>query len=272
MSETPMHPQQPPVPTGPTQPLPPAGTPAPTSAWTQPLPPVPGQNGATGTGRPGGVPMPWLIGGAVAFVAAVVIGVVVATSGDDGTTAAPGNPAGIPGGPGAARPEPGGKAYTKVPEGCDLLKPATVARLVPGGECTPSPVDNATLSTMITKMPHWTTRMGSGGPALNLRVDLVVSPHAKGLYDMKKKSALTALKDMRTNTGRALDGFGQEATVVHHVDKAPFDSAQAEVLVHEGNAALSVQFDYNPKETGTTQQQAEESVIAAAREVLGALS
>ncbi|MFG2333355.1 hypothetical protein ACGFMM_27540 [Streptomyces sp. NPDC048604] len=306
MSETPMNPQQPPVPTGPTQPLPPAapaapgwgapgpaagqppygqppmpdrpagpppaGAPAPTSAWTQPLPPFQGQNGATGTGRPGGVPTPWLIGGAAAFVAAVVIAVVVATSGGGGTNAAPGGPAGVPGAPGAEQPEPGGKAFTKVPEGCDLIKPATVAGLVPGAECKPSQFDNATLASMITKMPEWDTPMGSGGPMLTVRVSLVVSPAAKGQYDMKKTTALTGAKTMRTSTGRALSGLGEEAMVVHHVGKAPFDGAESEVVVREGNAAFTVQYNYNPEDSGRTQAQAEQGAIAAARDVLGSLS
>ncbi|MEV0369758.1 hypothetical protein AB0I10_08020 [Streptomyces sp. NPDC050636] len=294
MSETPqMNPQQDPGRSGPTQPLPqgtpgtpggapaaqapgqvpppmPAQPPGAPSAWSQQLPAGLPQAGGPAAGRPRAGARPWLIGGGAALAVAAIAGVVIAMSGGGGKSTAAGASPGAPGG--AVKPSAPGKAYTKVPEGCELIKASTIARIAPGTECKPSQFDNATMASMITRMPSWDTPFGSGGEFLSLDVSLNVSPGASGMYDMKKKSALTALDKVRTVTDqRSLSGLGEEAYVVHGADKAPMDLAEATVIVRAGNAVFTVGYTYKPADSGKTEKQAEDDAIAAARDVLGSL-
>lgn len=280
MSNTPQpDPQQgspgtPPLPVPPQPPVPPQspGTP---SAWSQPVPATSPLSGGPGSGRPRGArTRPWLIGGGVALAVAAIVGVVIAMSGGDGESAAEGKQSGARGG--AAEPQvptAAGKSFTKVPEGCRLIKASTIARIAPGTECKPSQFDNATMAAMITRMPSWDMPFGSGGGSLSLDVNLTVSPSASGMFDVHKKSALEALKKVRTITdSRSLGGLGEDAYVVHGVDKDPFDLAEAQVIVREGNAEFTVSLTYDTKDSGRNQQQAEDAVVAAARDVLGSLS
>ncbi|WP_018538123.1 MULTISPECIES: hypothetical protein [unclassified Streptomyces] len=219
---------------------------------------------------------PWLIGGGAALAVAAVVGVVIAMSGGEGASDASGKPPAAAGGAGTS-PEAGpgaseGKTYTKVPEGCQLVKASTIARIAPGTECKPSQFDNATMAAMITRMPTWRTPFGSGGAYRNLGVNLSVSPGAKGLYDMHKKTALTALGKMRKTTdSRPLSGLGDEAHVVHAVDNEPMRLAEATVIVRAGNASYTVSYTYDTGRSGVNQQQAEDAAVAAAHDVLGSL-
>lgn len=250
----------------------PAQPPGAPSAWSQHLRPTPPQYGPPNGGPPRGRAKPWLIGGAVLVVAAIV-GVIIATSGGDDKDAASGSPSGAPGGAKLPSQAPAGRTFTHVPDGCQLIKAATIASIAPGTECKPSQFDNTTMAALITKMPSWDTPSGSGGHLLHLRVHLTVSPGAKGMYDMDKSTALNALKEMRTTTdSRSLTGLGEEAYVVHAVDKDTGGLAEATVIVHEGNAAFSVSFGYDTSDSGPRQQQSEDAAVAAARDVLGSLS
>ncbi|WP_407288724.1 hypothetical protein [Streptomyces sp. BP-8] len=228
-------------------------------------------NGARATGRPRGAgARPWLIGGGALLAVGAIVGVVVAVSGGDGESAASGKPSGAPGA--AAPPAPAKKSFTKVPEGCELIKPSTLARIAPGTECKPSQFDHATMAAMITRMPSWETPFGAAGHMLDLQVNLMVSPSASGMYDIHKKSALEALKKVRTITdSRPLSGLGEDAYVVHGVDKDPMDLAEAQVIVREGNAEFTVSLTYDTRAAGRNQRQAEDAAIAAARDVLGSL-
>ncbi|MBB1255426.1 hypothetical protein H3146_18990 [Streptomyces sp. OF3] len=203
------------------------------------------------------------------------VGVVVATTGgDDGDSAAKKPPAADPSLAEAADDPLGeGKTYTKVPEGCELVKAATVARLAPGAECEPSQFDNATMPAMITRMPRWKWPSGAADGPQNLNVHLTVGPHAAGMFDMQKKSAEEALKDVRDVTdSRPLDGLGEKAHVVHGVDREPFDLAGAKVIVSDGNATFTVELGYHPQRSGLSERQAVDGVVAAARDVLAALA
>ncbi|ANZ20595.1 hypothetical protein SNOUR_36835 [Streptomyces noursei ATCC 11455] len=252
----------------------PGGAPGVPSAWSQPAPSTLPDGGAPAAGRPPRGARPWLIGGGAALAVAAVVGVALALSGGDGTGTAAGQAPGgavTSPGPGAGAPE--GKTYTKAPEGCQLIKAATVARIAPGTECKPSQFDNATMAATITRMPGWKTPFGSGGAMLHMNVDLTVGPAAKSLYDMKKHSALFALAKMRKVTdSRSIGGFGDEAYLVHGVDKPPMNLAEATVIVRSGNAAYTVSYTYDPGRSGINQQQAEDAALAAARDVLGSLS
>ncbi|TJZ43585.1 hypothetical protein FCH28_32875 [Streptomyces piniterrae] len=204
---------------------------------------------------------------------AAVVGVVVAMSGGDGESTVAGRPPGATGG-GARPPAPEdvGKTYTKAPEGCDLIKPATLARIAPGTECVPSELDKSKIASMITRMPRWETRMGSGGSMLNMSVHLSVGPGSKGMYDMYKKSALTALKDMQTTTdSRSVGDLGDQAHVVHAVDKKLGSLAQAQVIVRSGNAVITVDYSYDTRDSAKGEKQSEDAAVAAARDVLGSI-
>lgn len=295
-----MDPQQSPGRTGPTQPVPqgtpgwgpaaqapgaspppvpgqappqlPAQPPGAPSAWSRQVPATPPQDGAPAAGRSRGGARRWLIGGGAALAVAAIVGVVVATSGDEGKSTTSEKPPGVPGGP-AEPPRPAEKTYTKAPEGCSLIKPATLARIAPGTECVPSPIDKATMPSRITRMPRWQTAMGSGGSMLNLDVILTISAGADGMYDMRKETALTALKDVRTTTdSRSVGDLGDEAHVVHAVDKELASLAEAQVIVRSGNAVLAVRYTYDTEDPGKNQQQSEDAVITAARDVLGSIS
>ncbi|WP_245689128.1 hypothetical protein [Streptomyces chattanoogensis] len=275
MSETPqLDPRKGSGETGPIPPLP-ERAPAAPSAWSQTVPATLPQHGDPAAGRGRGSARLWLIVGGAALAVAAIVGVVVAMSGGDGKNTASENSPAAPGGakppaPGAA--EPAGKTYTKVPEGCELIKASTLARIAPGTECKPSQFDNATMAAMITRMPSWKTPFGSSGAFLDLDVNLSVSPGAKGMYDMHKKTALTALGKVRKVTdSRPLHDLGNEAHVVHAVDKAPMDLAEATVIVRAGNAEYTVGYSYDVQRSGMNQQQAEDAAIAAAHDVLGSL-
>ncbi|MEN8651466.1 hypothetical protein ABCR94_12685 [Streptomyces sp. 21So2-11] len=291
MSETPQtNPEQGPVPTGPTQPLPqgtpgwgpaaqppgqlppiPAQPPGAPSAWSQTLP----LGGAPTAGRPHGSARSWLIGGGVVLAVGAIVGVVLAVSGSDGPPAASGNPPGAAGGaakPAAPEQAPAGKAFTKVPEGCELIKASTIARVAPGTECEPSQFDKATMAAMITRMPSWRNPSGSGGAYVSLNVNLTVGPSAASMYDMHKTSAHTALKKVRTVTdSRSLNDLGEESHLVHAVDKDSMPLAEAKVIVRDGNAEFTVGFTYSPSDSGKSEKQAEDDAIAVARDVLGSL-
>ncbi|MFJ9034808.1 hypothetical protein ACIRQP_41620 [Streptomyces sp. NPDC102274] len=300
MSETPqLDPQQGSGETGPTRPLPqgtpgwgpaahvpgqvpppvpgqapppvPSQSPGAPSAWSQPVPATPPQYGAPAAGQPRGSTRLWLIGGGAALAAAVVVGVLVATSGDEGKSAAPGSPSGAPGG--IAKPPAAEKAFTKAPEGCELIKASTIADIAPGAECVPSPFDDSKIAAMITRMPRWEMPWGTGGAYVGLDVSLTISSGAEGRYDMNKEVALNGSKSVRTTTdSRSVGDLGDEAHVIHAVDKEPLDLAEAQVLVREGNATIAVRYNYAPADSGKTEEQAEAAAIAAARDALGSLS
>ncbi|KJK56432.1 hypothetical protein UK12_22650 [Saccharothrix sp. ST-888] len=209
-------------------------------------------------------------GGAVVLAAAVIAGVIIATSGNDGPGAAPGAPGD------AAKPAPaaGGKAYTHVPDGCALVRPATVESLVPGAACKPGQLDNATMAAMITRTPKWDRPFGSGGDYAHLDVDLDVGPSVQDMYDMRKKSILKVMGDVATITdSRSLSGLGDEAYAVVAADKPELgNGAQAHVIVRAGNAAFAVEYAYTARSgPAKTQQQLVDAATTAARDVLGSL-
>ncbi|KIZ16554.1 hypothetical protein SNA_19825 [Streptomyces natalensis ATCC 27448] len=209
-------------------------------------------------------------------MAAIVGVVVVATSGSDGKSSASEQSSAGQGGagqpPASGSPEAEGKTYTKVPEGCQLIKASTLARIAPGTECKPSQFDNASMAAMITRMPNWKTAFGSSDAFLSMDVNLSVGPAGKNMYDMDKHTALHALDKMRKITdSRPLHDLGDEAHLVHAVDKAPMSLAEATVIVRSGNATYTVGYTYDVARSGKDQQQAEDAAIAAARDVLGSL-
>ncbi|MFH8519964.1 hypothetical protein ACH4CE_33765 [Streptomyces gelaticus] len=241
------------------------------SAWSQPVPPG-GPGGPGGSGARGGRSRIWLIGGAAALVAALIVGVAVATSGDDDKRTASGEPSGTPGGATKPKAPSWGKSFTKVPKGCELIKASTIEKIAPGGECTPGLMDDHDLPTMITRMPKWEPP-GYGGDYQSLDVTLTVGPSAKGQYDTKKRTALSDLNGMRkVEESRPVRGLGEEALFVSTIDTQDGSLAQAEVVVREGNASLSVDYTYSLNTSDTTRKQAEDAAITAARDVLGSLS
>ncbi|MFG2650816.1 hypothetical protein [Streptomyces sp. NPDC048436] len=262
----------PPMPGQAPPPVPPQAPGAP-SAWSQQVPP--GGAGGTGNSGPGsGRSRAWLIGGAAALAVAVIIGVVVATSGDDDKDTASGKPPGVPGGvtkPKAPSDEAasGGKAYTKVPKGCELIKAPTIEKIAPGSTCEPGLMDDADLATMITRSPTWKAP-DSGSDYQSLDVKLTVGPTAKSLYDIDKK---VAMKDMgptyKVTDSRPVSGLGKEAFVVHAVDDS---LVWVKVLVREGNATVRTQFVYSTTSSDRTPKQTEADAVTAARDVLGSLS
>ncbi|MGA4849315.1 hypothetical protein ACOBQB_24775 [Streptomyces sp. G5(2025)] len=266
----------PPVPGQAPPPVPPQAPDAP-SAWSQPVPPG-GPGGFDGPGGPGprgGRSRGWLIGGAAALAVAVIVGVVVVTSGDDdskgGSAAAePGVPDGGP--EGAAKPKApsAGKAFTKVPKGCELIKPATIAKIAPGAECKPSFTDDADTSMMISRMPRW-EHPGYGGDYQSLDVSLTVGANVKGQYDLKKRGVLRAVAGT-VEDPHSVNGIGQEAFAAHHVDSKGGSLTYAKVVVREGNAALAVDLVYSQDTSDLTREQAEDTIITAARDVLASMS
>ncbi|MFH8288973.1 hypothetical protein [Streptomyces sp. NPDC018059] len=265
----------PPMPGQAPPPVPPQAPGAP-SAWSQPVPPG-GPGGPGGAGPRGGRARGWLIGGAAALAVAVVVGVVVVTSGDDdGEGGSASAKPGVPGaGPeGAAKPKvpSAGKAFTKVPKGCELIKPATVEKIIPGAECKPNFTDDADTSVMITRMPRW-EHPGGGGDYQSLDVNLAVGASVEAKYDLKKRSALKDLKGVRKVEGsRPVSGLGEEGVVVNSVDGIDGSLATTEVVVREGNAALEVGITYSLERSSLTRKQAEDTVTTAARDVLASMS
>ncbi|MEU1146625.1 hypothetical protein ACFYO9_23415 [Streptomyces sp. NPDC005863] len=270
----------PPMPGQAPPPVPPQAPGGAPSAWSQPVPPG-GTGGPGASGPGGGRSRAWLIGGAAALVVAVIVGVVVATSGDDDKDTSSGKPAGVPGG--VAKPkgpkgpmdeEPsGGKAYSKVPDGCELIKASTVEKILPGGACTPSAMDKGEADTplMITRMPRWESDDSASYQSLS--VSLTIGASVKGQYDLKKRSALNDLNGtLKVEGSRPVKGLGQEALVVDTVDARQGTMAKGEVVVRDGNASISVEFNYSRDDSGTTRKQADGAAITAARDVLGSLS
>ncbi|MCX4963826.1 hypothetical protein OHA98_03135 [Streptomyces sp. NBC_00654] len=256
----------PPMPGQAPPPVPPQAPGGP-SAWSQPVP-------AGGPGSPGprgGRSRIRLIGGVAALAVAVIVGVVIATSGGDDKGTASGKPSGSPGD--AAKPEaPSGKAFTKVPKGCELIKASTIEKIAPGGECTPGLMDDKDLASMITRMPRW-EHPGYGGAYQGLDVNLMVGTTAKSTYDINKRTALKDLGGMRkVQESRSVSGLGEEAFVVDTVDTMDGSLAQAEVIVREGNASLTINFTYSRDTSDITQKRAEDAAVTAARDVLGSLS
>ncbi|MGW6529490.1 hypothetical protein [Streptomyces venezuelae] len=257
----------------PQAPAPPQAPAAP-SAWSQPVPPG-GPGGLGGPGSRG--PRPdrsrlWLIGGAAALVAAVVAGVLVATSGDDdGKSDASGKPPGVPGS--AAKPEAPeapseGKTFSKVPKGCQLIKASTIEKIAPGAECTPGLMDDKDLASMITRMPRWEAP-NPGSDYQSLDANVTVGPSAASMYDMHKK---VAMKDMgptyKVTESRSLSGLGEKAFVVHAVDDS---LVWVKLIVREGNALVRTEFVYSTS-SDRTEKQTEADAITAARDVLGSMS
>ncbi|AZM53659.1 hypothetical protein DMA15_14635 [Streptomyces sp. WAC 01529] len=212
----------------------------------------------------------WLIGGAAALAVAVVVGVVIATSGGDddkgGTAAKKPGAVTEPKGPEAP---PKGKAFTKVPKGCELIKPSTIEKIAPGAKCTPGLMDDKDLASMITRMPRW-EHPGYGGDFQSLNVSLLVSPTAKSKYDMDKR---VTMKDMgpthEVTDSRPVKGIGEEAFVVHAVDDS---LTWVTVLVREGNASVRAGFVYSKDSSDRTPKQTEDDAVTAARDVLASLS
>lgn len=235
------------------------------SAWSQQVPAGGPGGGPLGGGRRG-----WLIGGAAALAVAVIVGVAVAMSGGDGNDTASGLPSGIPGG--AAEPEqPTGKAFTKAPKGCELVKAATVTGIIPGAACTPGLFDDKDLASMITRSPSW-KREDSGGPYQTLDVHLSIGPGADGNYDMKKQAALKDMGTLRkVMDSRPISGLGEVAFVVYAGDSEG-SLTQAQVIVREGNAVVTTDYTFSRKDSATTQKQAEDAAVAVARDVFAALS
>jgi hypothetical protein len=209
---------------------------------------------------------PWLIGGAVLVVAAVIV-VAVAVMG--GGSSSPKTSAE------ADQPSPLAEVETTfkdAPEGCQLIEADTLARIAPEAQCTPSVFDDATSAGLITRMPSWQPTHTSA-PFLSLDVGLTIGSNDRGTYEMEMTSALDANEDVQEITdSRPLDDLGDEAHVIHAVNREPFvGGAEATVIVRKGNATFTVLYAYS-QESGTTEQQSEQRAIAAARDVLGSLS
>ncbi|MFH8609535.1 hypothetical protein ACH4D5_18870 [Streptomyces sp. NPDC018029] len=261
----------PPMPGQAPPPVPPQAPGAP-SAWSQPVP----AGGPGGPGGPrGGRSRGWLIGGAAALAVAVVVGVVVvATSGDDDKSSESAKPPGAPGsGPGgAAKPKApsAGKAFSKVPKGCELIKTATIEKIAPGAKCTPGLMDDADTSMMITRMPRWQPADYSLYQSLD--VNLTVGASVEGQYDLKKRGLLKAVTGNKVEDPHSVSGLGEEAFAAHHVDARGGSLTYAKVVVREGNASLRVELVYSQDTSELTRKQAEDVVVTAARDVLASMS
>ncbi|MEE1769274.1 hypothetical protein PUR34_14215 [Streptomyces sp. JV185] len=237
---------------GPSSPARPLQPPA--SSWSDPAPPDTTLRG------PGGAARPWLVGGGALVVVVAVCGVLVGVLGGDdqgaAKSAATQNPAQV------AKE----KTFKTAPEECQLVKPDTLARIVPAGRCTPTPFSGEGPGGFL-RMPSWESDSGS-----TLDVNLRIGSAAKSHYDMDKESALTGLKDMQTITGsRAVDGIGGTAYLIHAVDKEPFSLRNATLVVKESNATFTIKYTYGA-DSGLSEQQAEQYVTDAARDVLGSLT
>ncbi|MEU3602241.1 hypothetical protein ABZ714_26515 [Streptomyces sp. NPDC006798] len=236
----------PPAPARPLQP--------PASSWSDPAPPD-----ATPRG-PGGSARPWLVGGGALVVAVAVCGVLVGVLGGDdhGTpeSVATQNPTQV------AKE----KTFKAAPEECQLVKPDTLAKILPAAKCTPSQFSGEGAGGFL-RMPRWESDSGS-----TLRISLRIGSGAKSNYDMDKESALTSLKDVQTITGsRAVDGIGGMAHLIHAADKEPFSLRNSTLVVNESNATFTVAYTYGA-DSGLSEQQTEQYVKDAARDVLGSLT
>lgn len=226
----------------------------PASSWSDPTPPD-----ATLRG-PGGAARRWLVGGGALVVLVAVCGVIVGVLGGDDHGAAES----------AATQKPTHvakkKTFKAAPEECQLVKPDTLAKIVPAARCTPSQFSGEGPGGFL-RMPSWKSDSGS-----TLDVDLNIGSTAKSNYDTDKETALTALKDVQTITdSRAVDGIGDKAYLIHAIDKEPFSLRRATLVVNESNATFTVEYSYGA-DSGLSEQQAEQYAKDAARDVLGSLT
>ncbi|MFI0716378.1 hypothetical protein ACH4SK_38450 [Streptomyces inhibens] len=236
----------PPAPARPLQP--------PASSWSDPAPPDTTLRG------PGGAARPWLVGGGALVVVVAVCGVLVGVLGGDDHGAAKS----------AATQSPTqvakAKTFKAAPEECQLVKPDTLAKILPAARCTPSQFSGEGPGGFL-RMSAWKSDSGSA-----LDVNLNIGSTAKSNYDMDKETALTALKGMQTITdSRAVDGIGDKAYLIHAVDKEPFSLRKTTLVVNESNATFTVEYTYGA-DSGLSEQQAEQYATDAARDVLGSLT
>ncbi|MFJ2583131.1 hypothetical protein OG842_14125 [Streptomyces sp. NBC_00376] len=189
-----------------------------------------------------------------------------------------------------------GRVFTDAPDGCSLLKPATIDAYAPGATCTPSPFDKPTVPGLTTRRPEWSSDASSGANGyVSIGVDLSIGSGVLDTYSSEKDSTahmFTLVRDKyRMNKSNAADmydgdlltlkashpltGVGDEAHLYYGISTAS-DRADAELVARSGNAEFTVSYSGTREgpgvgETPVARREAEAALTAVARDVLKSL-
>ncbi|WP_405716328.1 MULTISPECIES: hypothetical protein [unclassified Streptomyces] len=189
-----------------------------------------------------------------------------------------------------------GRVFTDAPDGCSLLKPATIDAYAPGAACTPSPFDKPSVPGLTTRRPEWSTDSSSGANGyVSIGVDLSMGSGVLDTYSSEKDSTahmFTLVRDKyRMNKSVAADmydgdlltlkashpltGVGDEAHLYYGISTAS-DRADAELVARSGNVEFTISYSgtrEGPGVGGTPvpRREAEAALTAVARDVLKSL-
>lgn len=189
-----------------------------------------------------------------------------------------------------------GRVYTEVPDGCSLIKPATIGMYAAGATCATSPFDKPITPGLTLRMPSWRTDTSSGAN-IDVNVDVRLSvgsgvldtqgtdkggaareiARVREKYKSEKDSAVSLFDgDLITlKASHPLTGIGDEAYFYYGISTIS-ESADAGVVARSGNAEFSVTYSGSRLEadfsrTAVPRQEVEAAVTAVARDVLASL-
>ncbi|MCX4776629.1 hypothetical protein [Streptomyces sp. NBC_01264] len=204
----------------------------------------------------------WLLGGLAAGAAAITLALSLAANlVEAAPAAAPTTAATVTGGPETA-------PYTKLVDGCALLRPETVERYIKGATCTAQEQRAGEASSN----GMWTSMTSGYAEA---RIGVGLSPFAEGVY----QQTLTISRNMATTTGakitddRAVPDLGDKATLLY---TSYSGYGRAKLSVVRNNALVTVEYSASTY-SGLTRKDvpvdtAEAAAIACAKDVLGTLA
>jgi hypothetical protein len=210
---------------------------------------------------------PWLLGAAVCAAAAASAFVIVfAVTGPppEVVTGAP-----VPISAAVRNPLAGstsGRTFTRVAQRCALLKPATVARYLPGTTCRPTsvPIQNG-----VGNVALWNTRQptfAGGYVSANIEADL--SSVSRLVFESEKAGVVTSFTGLTVKDSRPVTGLGDAAYLVYGTYP---QSSRAYLLVVDGNAGITIDYSGSLALGPIPEEEAEAAVLAMAHDVLNSL-
>ncbi|MBO2447731.1 hypothetical protein J4573_11575 [Actinomadura barringtoniae] len=174
------------------------------------------------------------------------------------------------------------RKFTRVPPGCGLVKPATVAPYVPSAHCTADAQYNTQLPNgALHRSAYWEppeSVKDHGRLYASLHADLSVTPLLRQFPTPKQELLQSARgNDRHLTDARQVRGLGDWAYITYRTDYSA-DNGTAELRTNWGNATLEVTYDgYHIDShrhlTGAVDQRtAEAAVLSSARDIYAALN
>ena len=235
----------------------------PTVVQADPEPPVPQ--------RPAESRHPWRIGAVVCTAAAAfAFALFFALTGQPSRVTPPSARAASSGASSSATIVASGPTFSHLPEQCDLIDSATVAKYLPGAAC-----DRKAYQVSGDRSAMWTSPTSLTADVFYMtHIDVLLSPPSviQTVYNKMKSETATLMSWATVKDRRPVAGIGIEAYIVFGTSSA---SSESYLLIVDGNAEIDIQYEVSPiggQAQAASQSQSETAVLAMARDIIRNLS